>query len=215
MKYRLSLRNIENLSKDNVQERINKGYRFIIYPYCISLVISNINAVSPAFFLSPKDDRKKQGFIYNVISLIFGWWSIPYGPSDTINSVKTNLKGGIDITDDVMINLTNDSLNSKKLKIEQLFTIFSSVQKSTKKNFLKAIDKTNGINNQDIYIGKYINTEATYYFLAFESISDEVVEKLKKNLRKIFYDHVLIEIMEIDKEDEIHLKLMNQGEKLK
>ena len=147
--------------------------------------------------------------------MVFGWWSIPFGPTNTINSIKTNLKGGIDITEDIMLNLTSKSLESKKLRVEELYTIFSPVHKSTRKDFLKAIDKTKGIYNQNIYLGKYLNTEETCYFIGFESIMEESCDELNKTLRKIFSDHVLIEILEIDSENDIHTRLISQGEKLK
>ena len=34
---------------------------------------------------------------YILISLLFGWWGIPWGPIFTIKSLYTNLNGGMEV----------------------------------------------------------------------------------------------------------------------
>lgn len=215
MTYRVRLRNTENESVNTIQNKITKGYRFIVYPFCISLILFSIHVISPAYFVGPSDYRKKQARRYNLLSLIFGWWSIPFGPSKTINSIKTNLKGGVDITEDIMLNLTEDSLKYKKLKVVELYTLFSPATKSTKRDFLDIIRKTKGVLDKEIYLARYINTEGFFYVLGFDSISEETKKELINNIRKVFHEHVHIEIWEIDKDEDVHLKLISQGEKIK
>ncbi len=210
------LRNTENLSLQNLQRRINSGeYRFIAYPYSISLLAGNIYMVSPAYLLK-KEDIKKHTLKYNFISFIFGWWSIPNGPTNTLNSIKTNRKGGIDVTEDIMLNLTEeDSLRSKKVKIEVLYTLFKHPSKSDIKDFIKSIKKTKSLNlNQKIYLGRYLDTKEVHYFIRFENISNVSKDDLLKNLRKIYYDHIQIEVGQTDKKDELDQKIITQGIKL-
>lgn len=205
------LKNIEGLNLQSLQRRIDNGYRFIVYQYSISLIFGNVHLASPAYLLK-EDEFKKQGKIYTFISLIFGWWSIPDGPSNTLESIKTNIKGGVDVTKDILHNLTKDSLNLKKVKIEQVYTIFKSPQKSIVKNFIKSINKTEGLaKSQKIYLGRFINTNASSYFILFEKISELEISELLKHLREIYYEHVEIEILELNKEDEIHQRLIEQG----
>ncbi|MEM7233087.1 MAG: hypothetical protein AAF517_12975, partial [Planctomycetota bacterium] len=40
------------------------------------------------------------GAIYSVVSVLFGWWGFR-GPTSTWRSLRRNLRGGRDITDDV------------------------------------------------------------------------------------------------------------------
>ena len=102
------LRNIDDLSIQSLERRVDNGYRFIVYSYSVSLLF-NISYVSPAYLLR-KEDVKKHTLKYNTLSSILGWWSLQ-GIPNTINSLKTNMKGGIDVTEDIMINLNQDSLN--------------------------------------------------------------------------------------------------------
>lgn len=40
--------------------------------------------------------------LFTFISVLFGWWGIPNGPRLTLESIRTNMKGGKDVTDEVM-----------------------------------------------------------------------------------------------------------------
>ena len=42
-----------------------------------------------------------------MISLVFGWWGFPWGFIYTPMALYTNLKGGKDITKDILIALQN------------------------------------------------------------------------------------------------------------
>lgn len=43
-----------------------------------------------------------KGLPFIIISVLFGWWGIPFGPKYTIESIRTICKGGKDVTDEVM-----------------------------------------------------------------------------------------------------------------
>ena len=43
--------------------------------------------------------------VYTLISLLAGWWGIPWGPIYTITSLVTNLRGGKDVTQHVIASL--------------------------------------------------------------------------------------------------------------
>jgi len=48
------------------------------------------------------ENRIIRGLPYTILSLLFGWWGIPWGPKHTVESIRTNLRGGKDVTDEVM-----------------------------------------------------------------------------------------------------------------
>ncbi|WP_075344369.1 hypothetical protein [Tenacibaculum agarivorans] len=207
------LKNVDDLNMQSLQKRIDNGYRFVVYQYSISLIAGNIFTVSPAYLLK-KEDTKKHTLKYNLLSSILGWWSLN-GVTNTLKSLKTNSRGGIDVTEDIILNLNRDSLLSKKVKIKELHTIFRKPDKSTIKDFVKSIDKTKSINiDQNIYLGRYLNTESFSYFIAFDTISETNKKELMTSLRKVFYKHVHIEILKINPKDEITQKLTQQGFKL-
>jgi hypothetical protein len=92
---------IENLSPDEINFELQKGARFVVYNYCISLLIVTLKRASDVYFIRPGDGAAN-GIKYSAISLVAGWWGIPWGPIYTIQSVYKNSKGGIDITPSVV-----------------------------------------------------------------------------------------------------------------
>ncbi len=64
-------------SLKELEETINKGAKFIVYQYCISLIFAvTLKRFSPAILIIPEMQQsalrlKKR---YNRISLFFGWW---------------------------------------------------------------------------------------------------------------------------------------------
>lgn len=146
------LKNVENLTIQSLRRRIDDGYRFIVYQYSISLIVGNIFTVSSAYLLK-KEDQKTHTLKYNLLSFIFGWWSLD-GVTNTLKSLKTNSKGGLDVTKDIMLNLDHTSLKARKVKIEELYTIFKHPSKAILKDFIKSINNVIGLNtDQNIYLG--------------------------------------------------------------
>ncbi len=149
-----------------------------------------------------------------MLSSILGWWSLQ-GIPNTLKSLKTNMKGGLDVTDDIMFNIDIEGLKKRKVKIEELYTVFTKPDKSVIKNVIKIINKTEGLNsNQDIYIGKFLESEGSSYFITFKEISDTMKQELMKNLKKWFSSHVELNISQIDERDEFNQKIIKQGQKL-
>jgi hypothetical protein len=56
---------------------------------------------SDIYFIPANAKASSKGMSFTVISLLAGWWGIPWGPIYTISSVVKNLQGGIDVTDSV------------------------------------------------------------------------------------------------------------------
>ena len=52
--------------------------------------------------IQPDDSRFRLGLRYSLISLLFGWWGIPWGPIWTLGTVFKNLGGGVDVTANVL-----------------------------------------------------------------------------------------------------------------
>ena len=76
--------------------------RYVIYQYCISIVILTFKRSSGIKVIEPGKSAAVAGLPYTLISLVAGWWGIPWGPVYTIQSIYRNLRGGIDVTDYVV-----------------------------------------------------------------------------------------------------------------
>ena len=78
-----------------------RGARFVAYEYCISLLLITFKRGSAIYFIRAGESGLAKGLPYTLISLLFGWWGLPWGPIYTIGSFVTNLQGGKDVTSEV------------------------------------------------------------------------------------------------------------------
>ena len=79
---------------------VQAGPRFVVYQYCISIGILSFKRSSGVKAIPP-GSPVVAGLPYTLISLLFGWWGIPWGPFWTLQTMGRNLTGGIDVTDAV------------------------------------------------------------------------------------------------------------------
>jgi hypothetical protein len=93
---------VENMSPEQLKGEIATGARFVIYQYCISILVMTFKRASHIYFVRAEDNRFTKGLPFTLISLVLGWWGIPWGPIWTISTVVTNLRGGRDVTVEVM-----------------------------------------------------------------------------------------------------------------
>jgi hypothetical protein len=75
--------------------------RYVIYQYCISILVMTFKRGSGIKVIEPGQSAVVPGLPYTLVSLVAGWWGIPWGPIYTIQSVFKNLRGGIDVTDEI------------------------------------------------------------------------------------------------------------------
>lgn len=74
------------------------GPRFVVYQYCISVGILSFKRSSGVKAIPAGGSALLAGLPYTLISLMFGWWGIPWGPIWTIQTMWRNMTGGIDVT---------------------------------------------------------------------------------------------------------------------
>jgi hypothetical protein len=111
-----SIKNIDGLTGQQVQEMVNQGGRFVVFKYCISILIMTFNRGTDVYFVRPGESTLAQSLPFTLLSLVVGWWGIPWGPIYTIGAVYTNFSGGKDITNEVMDQL---SLNTPSQQSQQ------------------------------------------------------------------------------------------------
>lgn len=70
------------------------GERLVFFEYCISLLIVSLRRPSGIVRLSPGQRGWIKGLPYSILTLLLGWWSIPWGMLYTPLCLWTNLSGG-------------------------------------------------------------------------------------------------------------------------
>lgn len=71
---------------------VDETLRVTSFIYAISLLLVTFRRGAGGVFCS--GCRKKVGLKYSVISAIFGWWGIPWGPLYTLQALGRNSAGG-------------------------------------------------------------------------------------------------------------------------
>ena len=98
----MKIRNIEGLAATDFEQEVANGARFVFYSYCISLLVVTLRRPSDVYFIPAGQRRSSKGWPFTTLSLVLGWWGIPWGPVYTVSSIGSNLNGGKDVTEEVM-----------------------------------------------------------------------------------------------------------------
>ena len=93
---------IENMSGTELSLELQKGGRFVVYEYCVSLLVITFFRSSNITFVKADENKVVKGLGFTFLTLLLGWWGIPWGPIRSIQALVTNFKGGKDVTDRVV-----------------------------------------------------------------------------------------------------------------
>src|SRR5262249_3424002 len=98
----VTIRGIDSLPADRLENALAAGGRLVVFEYCISLVFISLRRPSRVVLLRPGDRGLWRGLPWSLLSLLLGWWGIPWGVIYTPLTVLTNLSGGRDVTEEVL-----------------------------------------------------------------------------------------------------------------
>ncbi len=101
----MKINGVEGMSVSDVQSEVARGGKFVIFQYCISILVMTFRRGSDIYFIKAGESTFGASIGYTLVSLLLGWWGIPWGPIYTIGSVFTNLGGGKDVTQEIMSTL--------------------------------------------------------------------------------------------------------------
>jgi hypothetical protein len=92
---------LDNLTPAELEAELAAGGRFVVYEFCISFVILTLRCPTRVRLLRPRDSGVLRGLPYALLSLLLGWWGLPWGIIYTPLTIFTNLCGGHDVTEQV------------------------------------------------------------------------------------------------------------------
>ena len=93
---------IEGVDGPQLAHELQRGARFVVYQYCISIIVMTFKRPSSIYFVRAGEGAVSKGLGFSLISLLLGWWGVPWGPIYTVGSFITNFKGGKDVTREVL-----------------------------------------------------------------------------------------------------------------
>ena len=88
-----------------LQMELQKGGKFVIFPYVISLLVITFRRNSGVYFIKADESAVAKSMPYILLSLVVGWWGIPFGIIFTPIAIFTNLRGGKDVTSEVLASI--------------------------------------------------------------------------------------------------------------
>jgi hypothetical protein len=103
----MKINGLENMSGSDLRTELNQGAKFVIYQYCISVLIMTFKRPSNIYFIRAGESGVTNGLSFTLLSLLLGWWGIPWGPIYTIQSLVTNFQGGKDVTQEVLASMAS------------------------------------------------------------------------------------------------------------
>jgi hypothetical protein len=86
----------------DIRREIGEGARFVVYQFCVSVLVMSFRNSSAIHFV--RDGERYWGSALGMsgVSLVAGWWGIPWGPIWTVGTIVQNLAGGKDITEKML-----------------------------------------------------------------------------------------------------------------
>ncbi|RZK73448.1 MAG: hypothetical protein EOO85_17335 [Pedobacter sp.] len=102
------IRKTAGMSVNQLYNQLSNGGRIVIYGYCISTIFLTFKLLSPPHFIRAGEKASRYRAKYNLLSFLFGWWGLPWGPIYTLDMLRVNSDkqgGGTDVTDDVLLKL--------------------------------------------------------------------------------------------------------------
>jgi len=106
------IKNIQGLSTDDINRELGNGAKFVVFQYCISIVVMTFKRSSNIYFIKAGESSLGHSIGYTSLTFFLGWWGIPWGPIYSIGSLYTNLSGGKDITQEVLQSINAESAQS-------------------------------------------------------------------------------------------------------
>lgn len=105
----MKINGIDGMNGQRVAFELQRGGKFVIYQYCVSILVMTFRRPSDIYFIRAGESAVAKGVLFSVLSFVLGWWGIPWGPIYTIGSLITNFGGGKDVTAEVLSALQSGS----------------------------------------------------------------------------------------------------------
>ncbi|HEX8822248.1 MAG TPA: hypothetical protein VF794_20145 [Archangium sp.] len=96
------IQGVEGMSVSQLQDELQRGGRFVVFEYCISILVMTFKRTSDVYFIRAGEGTGSKGLGYTLLSFFLGWWGFPWGFIYTPMALYTNLNGGRDVTEQVV-----------------------------------------------------------------------------------------------------------------
>ncbi len=95
------IQGLDGVSPEQLQDELARGGRFVVFEYCVSSLVKTVRRYTDVYFVRAGQGTFGMSLGFTVRTLLFGWWA-PRGVIHTARCVGTNLRGGKDVTAQVV-----------------------------------------------------------------------------------------------------------------
>lgn len=99
------IKNIDGYTMGDLEIAVQQGGRFVMFQYTVSIVVMTFKRPTDIYFIAPGESAVGKHIGFTLLTLLVGWWGIPWGPIYTIGTLVKNLGGGTDVTREVVQHL--------------------------------------------------------------------------------------------------------------
>ena len=212
----------EGMTMEELKDDVARGGRFLVFWYCISAIAFSLKLHSRSIYVPAGKSALPLIRKYNTLSFIFGWWCLGPGPKYTSRYISMNRRGGVDVTDDIMVNLDKEGLRNKICTFTKKAEWFAKPDKWDRKEMEKAIKPIceRDVNIRKVVAGIYIPDELSPegYDESFRAIGirctggfPKYEATMRTLLEKRFRKRTLFRFFDLDAEDEMIKVLEKHG----
>jgi hypothetical protein len=97
----MKIRGLDGLTPADLQAQLDNGARFVAFQWCVSLLVVTFRRTSDIYFVRPGQSAFGPNFLWSALTLVMGWWGFPWGPIYSIACLFNNLRGGVDLTNEL------------------------------------------------------------------------------------------------------------------
>jgi len=213
----IKLANHLNYTFEEVMSAKSNGGTFVTYQWIIPTpIFFPVRRLSKVYFIPRDMDKSTYAQKFNILSLLIGWWGLPWGPVAVYKSIVLNNTGGVDVTDDVYLNIDRTGYSNGRFQLTKSATKFIHPPKSEAKEHLKVF--TSLIDSSEInflpIVGVYIDCEEgvePYTIIGFDEDISLKKELIAKAIGKRFSKHFVYELIQLNKGFSLSEQLSSQG----
>jgi hypothetical protein len=102
----MQIKNTQNLRSSELMQELENGGRFVVFEYCISIIVLSFSRSSSVYFIRGNESTIRFSWSFTLITMFLGWWGIPWGPIYSIGSIFNNFSGGKNVTPEILAALS-------------------------------------------------------------------------------------------------------------
>lgn len=96
------IKGTEGMTTEQINDELTRGAKFVVFQYCISIVVMSFRRSSDIHFIKAGESTFSKSIGFTLLTLLLGWWGIPWGPIYSIGAIFHNATGGKNVTEELL-----------------------------------------------------------------------------------------------------------------